>query len=240
MIEIIPAIDIYQGKCVRLVRGDYQQMTVYHEKPADLARLFEDAGIRKLHLVDLEGASIRKIANLNVLKSIALATHLQIDFGGGISNDSDLETVFNAGASQAVIGSLALKQPGLFSKWLSEFGSEKFILGADALKGKVAVSGWAELSNKNLEEFLQEYIENGIKYVLSTDISRDGMLQGASIELYKALKLKFPALNIIASGGISSVKEIEELDSFGLYGVIIGKALYEKKILLEELNQFIV
>ncbi len=239
MIEIIPAIDIYQGKCVRLVRGDYRQMTVYHEQPADLARQFEDAGIRKLHLVDLEGAGLRKIVNLNVLKSIAQSTHLQIDFGGGISNDTDLETVFNAGASQAVIGSLAIKQPGLFIKWISEFGSEKFILGADALNGKVAVNGWAEVSNKDLDEFLVEYVEKGIKYVLSTDISRDGMLQGTSIQLYKTLKLKFPALNIIASGGIYSVKEIEELDSFGLYGVIIGKALYEKKILLQELSRFI-
>ena len=239
MIEIIPAIDIYQGKCVRLVRGDYQQMTVYHEKPVDLARQFEAHGIKRLHLVDLEGASIRKIANLDVLKSITLATELHVDFGGGISNDNDLETVFNAGAKQAVIGSLAVKQAELFYSWIEKFGSNKFILGADVRNGKVAVSGWAELTNRNLDEFLQEYINKGIQYVLSTDISKDGMLQGASIDLYKDLQLKFPGLNIIASGGISRIEEIDELEHAGLYGVIIGKALYEKKILLEDLARFI-
>lgn len=214
-------------------------MTVYHERPVELARQFEAHGIKRLHLVDLEGASIRKIANIEILRTIALATELHIDFGGGISNAADLETVFKAGANQAVIGSIALKQPELFRKWLDQFGSEKFILGADALNGKVATNGWAELSTRRLEDFLQEYFEKGIRYVLSTDISRDGMMQGASIELYKSLKQKFPSLNIIASGGISNISEIEELESFGIYGVIIGKALYEKKILIDELARFI-
>jgi phosphoribosylformimino-5-aminoimidazole carboxamide ribotide isomerase len=239
MIEIIPAIDIYQGKCVRLTRGDYHQMTVYHERPVDLARQFEEHGIKRIHLVDLEGASIRKIANIEILRSITQATELHVDFGGGISSESDLETVFNAGAKQAVIGSLAVKQPELFSQWLERFGNENFILGADALNGKIAVSGWSELSDRSLEDFLQEYFEKGIRYVMSTDISRDGMMQGSSVELYKVLKEKFPSLNIIASGGITSISEIEELEASGLYGVIIGKALYEKKILINELTRFI-
>jgi phosphoribosylformimino-5-aminoimidazole carboxamide ribotide isomerase len=239
MIEIIPAIDIYQGKCVRLTKGDYKKMTVYHDHPVELARQFETHGIKRVHLVDLEGASIRKIANLDILKGIARSTELHIDFGGGINTAEDLDTVFQAGAEQAVIGSLAVKMPELFDQWIKKFGSEKFILGADALNGKVAVSGWSELSNRDLEEFLQEYIDKGIEYVLSTDISRDGMMQGASVELYKSLRQKFPLLNIIASGGITSISEIEELESFGIYGVIIGKALYEKKILIEDLLRFI-
>jgi phosphoribosylformimino-5-aminoimidazole carboxamide ribotide isomerase len=190
-------------------------------------------------MVDLEGASIRKIANLEVLRSITQATELHVDFGGGISNVADLETVFKSGAKQAVIGSLAVKQPELFNQWIERFGSESFILGADVLNGKIAINGWAELSTRSLEGFLQEYFEKGIRYVLSTDISKDGMMQGASIELYKDLKQKFPSLNIIASGGISNISEIIELDAIGIYGVIIGKALYEKKILIAELAQFI-
>jgi phosphoribosylformimino-5-aminoimidazole carboxamide ribotide isomerase len=238
MIEIIPAIDIYQGKCVRLVKGDFRQMTVYHERPVDLARQFEAYGIKRLHMVDLEGASIRKIANLEILQKVTQATELLVDFGGGISNVSDLETVFKAGAKQAVIGSIAVNMPELFSIWLDKFGSEKFILGADFLNGKIAINGWAELSNLNLDDFLGEYIEKGILYVLSTNISKDGLLMGADINLYKNLKQKFPGLNIIASGGITSISEIEQLESLGIYGVIIGKALYEKKISMEELTRF--
>ena len=239
MIEIIPAIDLYQGKCVRLTKGDYRQMTIYPEAPIDIAIRFEAHGIKKLHLVDLEGAKSGNLSSIEILKNITKSTGLQVDFGGGISSEYDLEAVFDAGAKQAVIGSLAVRQSGIFSQWIKKFGSSSFILGADALNGKVAINGWFELSEIKLEDFLQEYFELGIRYVLSTDISKDGMMQGASIELYRSLQQRFNELNIIASGGITNISEIEELDRIGIYGVIIGKALYEKKILIEELARFI-
>jgi phosphoribosylformimino-5-aminoimidazole carboxamide ribotide isomerase len=239
MITIIPAIDIIEGKCVRLSQGDYSQKTVYSEDPLEVAKMFEDAGIKRLHLVDLEGAKAQQVINIKVLELIASNTNLHIDFGGGIKSTSELKMVFNCGAHQATIGSLAVTNRDMVIGWLEIFGAEKIILGADVKDSHVAITGWLDVTKIKVVDFIKSYNELGLDYVLCTDISKDGMLQGTSIELYEKLIDHFPDLNIIASGGITEIKEIENLQEMGIYGVIVGKAIYEGKITLDQLKLFL-
>ena len=240
MITIIPAIDIIEGKCVRLSQGDYSQKTVYSEDPLEVAKMFEDAGIKRLHLVDLEGAKAQQVINIKVLEQIASNTKLHIDFGGGIKSTSELKMVFNSGAHQTT-WKLGRYKPryGYWVKWLEIFGAEKIILGADVKDYHVAITGWLDVTKIKVIDFIKSYNELGLDYVLCTDISKDGMLQGTSIELYEKLIDHFPDLNIIASGGITEIKEIENLQEMGVYGVIVGKAIYEGKITLDQLKLFI-
>ena len=240
MLNIIPAIDLIEGKCVRLSKGDYRQKKVYNEDPLEVARSFEDHGLERLHLVDLDGAKASHVVNWKVLETIASKTHLRIDFGGGIKSDQDLHIVYNSGAELATIGSIAVKNRDLFFTWLERYGSKKIILGADINERKIAVSGWLEVTEIDIIDFLDDYLNHGVIQVLCTDISRDGMLEGTSIELYTELSDKFPDLEIIASGGITAIEELYKLDELGLSGAIIGKAIYEGKIKLEELKRFIV
>lgn len=237
--RIIPAIDIIGGKCVRLSQGEYESKKVYHENPLDVARMFEDHGIKYLHLVDLDGAKANHVVNLNVLREIASKTKLVIDFGGGIKSDEDIKTVFGSGAGQVTVGSLAVQNPDKVEQWLTEYGPEKIILGADAKNGMIAVSGWQTVSSLSLSGFIRDYVAKGIRYVVCTDISKDGMLKGSSVDLYKSLMKEFPGLKLIASGGVSDIDELEVLAAEGLDGAIIGKAIYEGKILLNELNAFL-
>ena len=239
-IEIIPAIDLIDGKCVRLSQGDYDQKTVYNENPLEVAKMFEAAGIRRLHLVDLDGAKAKHIVNQKVLETIATKTSLVIDFGGGLKSDKDLEIAFNSGASMVTGGSIAVKEQDVFLKWLEKYGSEKIILGADAKDGKIAVSGWLESTELDVIDFISEYQKQGISKVISTDISRDGMLSGPSFELYSAIMKQLPGIEITASGGIASMKDILKLDEMGVPGVITGKALYENKISLKEIEVFLL
>ena len=236
--KIIPAIDIIDGKCVRLTQGDYAQKKVYNENPLEVAKAFEDAGITNLHLVDLDGAKASKIINYKVLEKIANGTNLKIDFGGGLKADEDIRIAFESGANQITGGTVAVKKPELFLSWLEKYGSEKIILGADVKNEKIATNGWQEESAIELLDFLKKYTEAGIEYVICTDISKDGLLQGSAIDLYKKIKENFPDLKLIASGGVVSIDEIEELASLKLHGAIIGKAIYEGKINLKELVQF--
>jgi len=235
---IIPAIDIIDGKAVRLTKGDYQQKKIYNEDPLEVAKLFEGAGIRRLHLVDLDGAKQKKIVNAQVLERIASNTSLQIDFGGGVQSDSDIQLAFNSGANQVTGGSIAVKNADLFERWLEVYGSEKIILGADVLHGKIAISGWQEDSSWELDAFLQKYIAKSIKYVISTDVSKDGVLAGPAIDLYADMVDKFPDLEIIASGGVSKMEDIFELDKLPLHGVIVGKAIYENRISMKDIEEF--
>ena len=239
MIHIIPAIDIIGGKCVRLTQGDYSQMKQYYDDPLDVAMLFEDNGIKKLHLVDLDGAKEKKIINYKVLERIAGKTKLHIDFGGGLQSDKDLEIAFECGAKQITGGSIAVKNKPVFESWIKKFTGEKIILGADTKDKKIAVHGWQETSDIHLFDLIEEYLEKGIKYCISTDVAKDGMLEGPSFDLYKEIMDRFPELNIIASGGVSSLKDIEELDKIGCYGVIVGKAIYEGKIDLKDIRSFV-
>lgn len=238
MIRIVPAIDLIDGKCVRLTQGDYAQKKVYNEDPLEVARMFEDHGIKYLHLVDLDGARQKHVINHKVLENIASKTNLTIDFGGGIKTETDLELVFNSGAAQATIGSVAITNPELLTAWISKYGQEKIILGADAKDGKIAVSGWMDVTEKDIFEFFEDYRRKHISYVLCTDISRDGMLQGTAIKLYEDLSLRFPDLKIIASGGVTNIEEVDHLDKKGLFAVIIGKAIYEGNITLQSLSKF--
>ena len=240
MITIIPAIDIIEGKCVRLSQGDYNQKKVYNEDPLEVAKMFEDHGIKRLHLVDLDGAKAKHVVNSKVLDRIASKTDLDIDFGGGIKTDEDIKLVFDCGAKQATIGSVAINNKELFFKWIEEYGSEKLILGADVKDDKIAVSGWIDVSEVHLNDFLKEYESKGVSYVLCTDISKDGMLQGTAIDLYKKLRHDFRDLKIIASGGITYLHEIDDLIKVGVYGVIIGKAIYEGRISLHDLEKFFI
>jgi phosphoribosylformimino-5-aminoimidazole carboxamide ribotide isomerase len=233
--QIIPAIDIIDGKCVRLSQGDYNQKKVYNENPLEVAKSFEDQGVRKLHLVDLDGAKAKRVINFKTLESISKNTQLDIEFGGGIKSDQDLQKVFDYGAKQAIIGTIAVKSPDLFFNWLENYGSDKIILGADVNNEMLAVNGWLETSEISIYDFLEKNISKGLKHVICTDISKDGMLQGTAIGLYEKLMNKFPLLNIIASGGVSSMKDIEKLKSIGCQSVIVGKAIYEGKINLTEL-----
>lgn len=233
--KVIPAIDIIDGKCVRLSQGDYALKTVYHENPVEIAKQLEDAGITHLHLVDLDGAKASHIVNHAVLNAIASETKLQIDFGGGIKSDADIQKAFDCGASQITAGSIAVKSRETVLQWLSRYGAEKIILGADVRDEKVAISGWQEKSEVQLFDFLENYISEGIQYVICTDIAKDGMLQGSSIALYQKILQQYPSLKLIASGGVSSVDELKQLAECGLYGAIVGKALYEGKITIAEL-----
>lgn len=239
MIEIIPAIDLIEGKCVRLTQGDYGQKTIYNENPLEVAMQFQDAGLKRLHLVDLDGAKAKKVVNWKVLEKIASKTTLHVDFGGGVQSDEDLKAVFESGAKQATGGSIAVKNPEVFLNWLSVYGGEKIILGADAKKEKVAVSGWEEGTQIWVYDFVEEYVAKGVKYTISTDVAKDGLLQGPSFDLYKNLQDKCPDLKIIASGGISGLEDVEKLAEMNIYGVIIGKAIYENRIRLSELQRFL-
>lgn len=239
MMRIIPAIDIIGGKCVRLSQGEYDSKKVYHENPLDVARMFEDNGIKYLHLVDLDGAKAKHVVNLKVLEDIVSKTRLIVDFGGGIKSDEDIKAVFENGATQVTVGSLAVSSPEKMEQWLSEYGSEKIILGADAKDGKIAISGWQTISTQSLTEFIGSYAAKGVEYVICTDISKDGMLQGSSVELYRQLRHDFPKLRFVASGGVTSISELSVLDELGMNGAIIGKAIYEGKISLTDLKAFI-
>lgn len=235
MIEIIPAIDIIDGKCVRLSQGDYNAKKVYNEDPLEVAKMFEGAGIRRLHLVDLDGARAKRVVNQAVLKKIASNTSLVIDFGGGVQSDSDLDIVFDSGASMVTGGSIAVRDRDLFTSWIEKYGSEKIILGADCKDSKIAVSGWQESTSVDIIPFIEDYKAKGINKVVCTDISKDGMLQGPSIDLYKEILKSFPDLYLIASGGVSSFQDILDLECAGVPAVILGKAIYENRVTLVEL-----
>ncbi len=233
--EIIPAIDIIDGKCVRLTEGDYTQKKIYNENPLEVAKSFEAAGIKRLHLVDLDGAKAGKVTNWKVLESIAQGTSLVIDFGGGIKKETDLKIVFDSGAALATIGSLAVKEPDLFETWLKQYGENKFLLGADVKGENIAVGGWLETTDETIIDFIQKYISKGVSQLFCTDISKDGKLEGPSINLYQKIIQQFPELYFIASGGVSSMKDIDELRAIGCSGVIVGKAIYEGRIKISEL-----
>ena len=232
--RIIPAIDIINGKCVRLSKGDYATQKIYNENPLEVAKYFEDNGIQYLHLVDLDGAKSNQIINYKVLYQIATKTNLKIDFGGGIKQNKDLEIAFENGANQITGGSIAYKNPILFKEWISKYGAEKIILGADALNRKIATQGWLETSETDVVDFILEYEKNGIHYVISTDIEKDGMLNGPSLELYSEI-LKSSKVQLIASGGITTIDDVLKLKELGCEGAIIGKAIYENTINLKDL-----
>ncbi|WP_296620680.1 1-(5-phosphoribosyl)-5-[(5-phosphoribosylamino)methylideneamino]imidazole-4-carboxamide isomerase [Marivirga sp.] len=236
--HIIPAIDIIDGKCVRLTKGDYNQKTEYNDNPLEVAKEFEAAGIERLHLVDLDGAKAKKVVNLDVLKSIANNTNLTIDFGGGVQSTEDLKAVFDAGANQITGGSIAVKNEALFTEWIEEFGGEKIILGADVKGEHIAIHGWQESSEKHIFDFLEHYLAKGLKYVICTDVSKDGALQGTSNQLYQDILDRFPNIKLIASGGVSKLEDLQILEDMNVYGAIVGKAIYEKRINLSDLKQF--
>lgn len=238
--RIIPAIDIIDGKCVRLSKGDYATQKTYNENPLEVAKQFEAHGIQYLHLVDLDGAKSNRIVNYKVLEQIASKTALQIDFGGGIKSDADLRIAFESGAKQITGGSIAIKNPELFQEWISKYGPEKIILGADANNRKIAVSGWLEDSSEDLIPFIENYQKKGIEYVICTDIAKDGMLEGPSFELYQEIFETVSDLKLIASGGISTFDELPRLADLGCEGTIIGKAIYENRISLKQLENYIL
>ncbi|KAF2330783.1 1-(5-phosphoribosyl)-5-[(5-phosphoribosylamino)methylideneamino]imidazole-4-carboxamide isomerase [Flavobacterium nitrogenifigens] len=238
--RIIPAIDIIEGKCVRLSKGDYDTKIIYNENPLEVAKSFEAHGIEYLHLVDLDGAKSSKIVNYKILEQIATQTSLKIDFGGGLKSDDDLRIAFESGANQITGGSIAVKNRAIFEKWISEYGSEKIILGADAKDEKIAVSGWLEESNEDLVPFIQDYQNKGIQYVICTDIAKDGMLQGPSFDLYSKILAEAGGIKLIASGGISTFDELPKLAELGCEGTIIGKAIYEGRISLKQLENYII
>lgn len=238
MIEIIPAIDLIEGKCVRLSQGDYNQKTVYNENPLEVAKMFEDAGITRLHLVDLDGAKAHHIVNHKVLEAISTKTSLVVDFGGGLKTDDDLRIAFECGAQMITGGSIAVKSPDVFGGWIEKFGGDKIILGADVKDEKIAVGGWIETTQIELMPFVTKYKEQGISKVICTDISKDGMLAGPSLELYKKMILQIPDLYLIASGGVSNMADIEALQEAGIPAVIFGKAIYEGRIQLKDLKIF--
>ncbi len=237
--QIIPAIDIIDGKCVRLTQGDYAQKKIYNESPLEVAKEFEASGINRLHLVDLDGAKAGKVQNWKVLESIASNTHLSIDFGGGIKTEKDLAIVFQSGAAMATIGSLAVKDAATFKQWIHHYGANKFFLGADVKDELISVGGWLESTNVDVFNFIQSYINEGLNQVFCTDISKDGKLEGPSVELYKKIITQFPNLFFVASGGVSCLEDLNDLNRIGCSGVIIGKAIYEGRITLKELISFI-
>lgn len=236
--QIIPAIDIIDGKCVRLTEGDYAQKTIYNEDPLEVAKAFEAAGIQRLHLVDLDGAKAGAVKNWKVLESIALNTKLVIDFGGGIKTNADVALVFERGATLATIGSIAVANPTLFLSWVDVYGAERFFLGADVKDNCIAVNGWMQTSNIAIDSFISDYLAQGISNIFCTDVSKDGRLEGPSTALYQSLIQLFPNLNLVASGGVSSLKDLETLKAIGCAGAIVGKAIYENRISLESLQQF--
>ena len=235
---IIPAIDVIEGKAVRLTQGDYSQKKVYNEHPLEVAKQFEDAGLRRLHLVDLDGAKDGRIKNWKVLETLAAKTSLVIDFGGGIKTEKDLQIVFDSGAALATVGSIAVKNEEEFVKWLSRFGAEKFLLGADVKDEKIAVAGWLETTNIWIYDFIEKYLQHGVQQIFCTDVSKDGKLEGPSVDLYKNIVEKFPELHFIASGGVSSIKDLDDLRNIGCKAAIVGKAFYEGRISISELKNF--
>jgi phosphoribosylformimino-5-aminoimidazole carboxamide ribotide isomerase len=239
LFEIIPAIDIIDGKCVRLTQGDYAKKTIYNENPLEVALEFEDIGVKRLHLVDLDGAKQGKVVNYKVLEKIAGRTKLSIDFGGGIKTDDDIETVFNYGADIATIGSVAVKNKSLFFSWIKKYGAQKIFLGADVKNEYLAVGGWLETTDVSIYDFIQENLHEGVVNVFCTDISKDGLLSGPSIDLYKNMLAKFPELKLTASGGVSKLDDLEELKNIGCCGAIVGKAIYEGRITMNELRSMI-
>lgn len=239
MIEIIPAIDMIEGKCVRLTQGDYATRKVYNEDPLEVAKAFEDAGIRRLHVVDLDGAKAGHIVNYRVLEKLAGHTSLVIDFGGGLKQTKDVEIAFDCGVQMVTGGSIAVKDPETFTAWIARFGSERIILGADAKDRRIAINGWEEATDAELLPFIQKYREQGIEKVICTDISRDGMLEGPAVDLYKEILEAVPEIYLIASGGVSSIADIEKLAEANIPAVIFGKALYEGRITLKELERFV-
>ena len=236
--QIIPAIDIIEGKCVRLTQGDYEQKKIYNENPLEVAKQFEDAGLKRLHLVDLDGAKAGVVKNWKVLENIAGKTSLIIDFGGGIKTNTDVNIVFNSGAALATVGSIAVKNEQEFVKWLLQYGADKFLLGADVKNEKIAVSGWLETTDVSIYDFLQNYFDNGVRQVFCTDVSKDGLLQGPATELYTKIVQRFRELHFIASGGVSTVQDLYDLKQAGCKGAIVGKAIYENRISLKELQVF--
>jgi len=236
--RIIPAIDIIDGKCVRLTKGDYSTKKIYSENPIEVAKKFEGTGIQYLHLVDLDGAKANQIVNYRVLEQITSKTNLKIDFGGGLKSDEDLHIAFNSGARQITGGSIAVKDPRTFERWISKYGSTKIILGADCKNEKIAVSGWQEDSNLDVIPFIKSYIYKGINYVICTDIAKDGMLEGPSFDLYKRILKETKDIKLIASGGITSIGDLNALEDLGCEGAIIGKALYEGHINLKDLETY--
>lgn len=238
--RLIPAIDIIDGKCVRLSKGDYDTKKIYNENPLEVAKSFEAHGIQYLHLVDLDGAKSSRIVNYKVLEQIASKTNLKIDFGGGLKSDADLKIAFESGATQITGGSIAIKQPEVFKSWIQQYGADKIILGADAMNEKVAISGWLEESKEEVIPFIQNYQKEGIQYVICTDISKDGMLEGPSFELYQRILEQTKDVKLIASGGISTFDELPKLAELGCEGTIIGKAIYEGRITLKQLENYII
>jgi phosphoribosylformimino-5-aminoimidazole carboxamide ribotide isomerase len=239
MMKIIPAIDIIDGKCVRLTKGDYSQKKIYADDPVEVARMFEDHGIKNLHVVDLDGAKSKHIVNVDVLHKITSATDMIVDFGGGVKTDEDVRKAFDAGASMITGGSIAVRDPDIFCQWLKQYGSEKIILGADVKGRQIAIQGWMETSEHDISRFLEFYSMKSVKFVICTDVERDGVLIGPAIELYKQLMLEYPEINLIASGGVGSMKDVEQLADIGVWGVIIGKAIYEGRIHLNDLKKYL-
>ena len=235
--QIIPAIDIIDGKCVRLTQGDYGQKTIYNENPLEVAKQFEDAGLQRLHLVDLDGAKAGAVKNWKVLETIAGNTSMVIDFGGGIKKEEDLQIIFESGAALATIGSLAVKNETLFVQWLQQYGADKFLLGADVKDEKIAVGGWLETTEIGIYDFISKYQSHGITQLFCTDVSKDGKLEGPSTVLYKHIIEQFPSLHIIASGGVSSLDDLYALQEIGCSGAIVGKAIYENRISLNDLKK---
>jgi len=238
--RIIPAIDIIDGKCVRLTKGDYSTKKIYNENPLEVALEFQDYGVEYLHVVDLDGAKSSHIVNHKILEQLALKTNLHIDFGGGLKTDEDLKIAFESGAKQITGGSIAVKNPELFASWIEKYGRDKIILGADVMNEKIAVSGWQEDSGVDIFSFLDDYTAKGISNVICTDISKDGMLEGTSLELYKKILAKFPDMKLTASGGVSNLQDLEVLAENNLESAIVGKAIYENRISMKELENFII
>lgn len=240
MIELVPAIDMIEGKCVRLTQGDYDTQKIYNESPLEVAKQFQDAGVTRLHMVDLDGAKAGHIVNYRMLEKVASHTDLSIDFGGGLKSDDDLHIAFDCGAQMVTGGSIAVKNPDLFLSWITRYGSERIILGADAKEKKIAISSWKEGTAIDLIPFIKDYQSKGISKVICTDIARDGMLQGPAVKLYQEIQQEMPGLYVIASGGVSSMGDIERLEEANIPAVIFGKAIYEGRISLKEIETFIV
>ncbi|UKN02295.1 1-(5-phosphoribosyl)-5-[(5-phosphoribosylamino)methylideneamino]imidazole-4-carboxamide isomerase [Paracrocinitomix mangrovi] len=237
--RIIPAIDIIEGQCVRLTQGDYNKKKIYSSSPLDVAKSFEDVGMKYLHLVDLDGAKSKKIVNDKVLEAICSNTNLIVDFGGGIRSINDLEIAFESGAKQVTVGSLSFYEPEVVYEWIAEFGADKIIIGADVKDKMIAVNGWQSVADRKIDEFIEAYSAHNAKYFVATDVAVDGTLTGPSVDLYRILLDKFPEINLVASGGVSCLKDIEVLKSIGIEGVIVGKAIYENKITLKELSVYV-
>ncbi len=238
-IELIPAIDIIEGKCVRLTKGEYSSQKTYSKNPLEIAKQLEDIGVKRLHMVDLDGAKSKHIVNHKVLETIANSTSLKIDFGGGIKSDADIHTAFDSGASLVTIGSVASTSPEMFMSWIDKYGTDKIILGADVRNGMISINGWKEDSQYSLFDFLDKYIEAGIINILCTEISRDGMLEGPATDLYKEIMQRYPNINLIASGGISCMKDIEVLNDNGIPSVVFGKAMYEERISMADIRNWL-